>query len=149
PAPPPPPPGFGKIGCEVRTSRTRSVAVDEGTAQNSWNMIFPSLLYLTTYWAAGTASVVGVNCTKRLPSMMRTVFICWAILDPLPDSKLIQVKLARPLNRVPSALNKTSEMVVRVGCDQAMVEKRAQSAPLRNKLRANIIILPVKLKIFE
>ena len=81
--------------------------------------------------------------------MMRTVFICWAMLDPLPDSKLIQVKLARPLNRVPSALNKTSETVVKVGCDQAMVEKRAQSAPLRNTLRANIIILPVKIKIFE
>ena len=52
------------------------VAVEEGTAQVSWNWIFPSVLYLTEYWAAGTASVVGVNCTKRFPSMMRTVFDC-------------------------------------------------------------------------
>src|SRR5712692_5731732 len=60
------------------------------------------------------------------------------MLDPLPDSKLIQVNWARPLNRVPSALNKTSEIVVRFGWPQTTAENRAHTAPIRIALRANM-----------
>jgi hypothetical protein len=76
---------------------------------------------------------------------MRTVVTCCAILVPLAASKLSQVNRARPLNRVPSALNRVSEIVVRFGCPHANAESRALAAKARSVLRANIFVLPVKI----
>src|SRR5258708_26751599 len=69
--------------------------------------------------AGGCAVELGASCNCRLPLSMDTVFCCWMTVPRLLASNVLQRMTSVPVKRAPSALKRTSWIVLRGDCAAA------------------------------
>src|SRR5258708_35024344 len=66
--------------------------------------------------AGGCAVELGASCNCRLPLSMDTVFCCWMTVPRLLASNVLQRMTSEPVKRAPSALKRTSWIVLSGDC---------------------------------
>src|SRR5579864_2187361 len=82
-----------------------------------------------------TALVVGTSCTYRMPLVIWIRFVPAPTLDVSTASKLCHEMVMTPLKRFPSAVKRTSSIVLRGGVASRLVPSASTAHQSRHRKR--------------